>query len=116
MPVTLLALLGACVWVAVAGKWPGAPGRVNPILRVLISLFPIGLNGLLVFGVGYLVAADCSEFCGGYDPGRGIAAGAAVFLGAVAVEVVMFALLFGILNAGLWVWRRGRPAHAAPGR
>ena len=107
----LLALLGACVWVGVVGKWPGTRRRVHPIIRVLISLIPIGLNGLLSFGVGYLVAVNCSD-C----PGRGIAVGAAVFFGAVAVEVVTFALLLGIISTGLWVWRRGHSAHAAPGQ
>ncbi len=112
----LLALLGACVWVGVVGKWPGTRRRVHPIIRVLISLIPIGLNGLLAFGVGYLVAADCSDFCGNEGPGRGIAVGAAVFFGAVAVDVVAFALLFGTIVAGLWVWRRGQSSHATPGQ
>ena len=105
--------LGACLWVGVTGKWPSTQRRVNPVVRAVLGLIPVVLNGLVASVGGAIAANTCDYVCGGLGPATGAGIGLGIFVGATAVEGIAILLLVGVIKLIHHLWRRASYAHAA---
>jgi hypothetical protein len=106
----VLAVLGACVWVGVIGKWPGTGRRVNPVVRAVLSLIAIAANGVVAVGYGFLVVSF-----GDVNPVAVAGMGLGVFVGAALLEVVALLLVVGAVKLVRHFWQRARYTYASKG-
>ena len=100
--------LGACWWVAVTGHWPGARLRVNPILRALLVIIPVVINGLVGAAMGAIFACTGDFVCAGLGPVAGSAIGLGIFIGLAIVQLAVLLLLVALVKLVLRTRPRAR--------
>ena len=100
--------LGACLWAAVTGKWPGTRRRVHPALRAVLGLIGFAINGFVASIVGLIYACPDGLLCGGLGPAAGAGIGLGFFVGFAAAELVTLLLAVGAFKLIRYLWRRAR--------